>query len=154
MRFLGAILATLAAASLTPCLADPPASPAATASQRAPAATPAPAAASTTSQPATPAAQATSTSPAAAPAAEAASPAADAAKVGAEEKQLANDGYKPEMHNGTKLWCRPVQEIGSRLGSRQKECGTADELAMRQREAQQQFSEQQGASSVIKSSGK
>jgi hypothetical protein len=141
MRFHGAILACLSAASLTPCLADPPASTAAAASQPA---TPA-AQATSTSQPATPATQATSASHAAAPAAEAASPAADTEKVNAEEKQLAANGYKPEMHNGTKLWCRRVQDVGSRLGSHQKECGTADELTLRQQEAQRQFQQQMPA---------
>jgi hypothetical protein len=143
MRFLGALLACLGAASLTPCLADPPQSSAAAASQPAAPATQAPA-----STPAAAAAQAApATSQSAAPAAKvasaAAAPAAKAAPtLDAQEKQLLDAGYTPEMHNGTKLWCRRVQELGSRLGSRQKECGTADELALHQRQAQEQFQQQ------------
>jgi hypothetical protein len=137
MRFLGAILATLAATGLTPCLADPPASPAAAASQPAPAATPAPA--STTSQPATPAAP-TAASSSAASTAKAAT--ANEQQEAADEKQLLVQGYTPEMRNGAKMWCKREQEIGSRLGSHVKTCGTATELALRQREAQQQFQQE------------
>ncbi|HXO65089.1 MAG TPA: hypothetical protein VN882_10345 [Steroidobacteraceae bacterium] len=139
MRFLGAILATLAATSLTPCLADPPASPAAAASQPAPAATPAPAPASTTSQPATAAAQ-TAASSSAASTAKAAT--VNEQQEAADEKQLLVQGYTPEMRNGTKMWCKRQEQTGSRLGSHVKTCGTATELAMRQREAQQQFQQE------------
>ncbi|MFZ0007291.1 MAG: hypothetical protein WAK94_03530 [Steroidobacteraceae bacterium] len=137
MRFLGAILATLAAASLTPCLADPPASPAAAASQPAPATTPAPA--PTTSQPAAPAAK-TAASSSAAPTAKADT--ANEQQDAADEKQLLVQGFTPEMHNGTKIWCKREEQIGSRLGNRVKTCGTAEELALRQRQAQQQFQQE------------
>jgi hypothetical protein len=148
MRFLGAILMCLGAAGLTPCFADPPVSTAAATSQPA---TPATNAASTPASAPAPATQAApATSQAAAPAAKAASaPAATAAKAtsttDAEERQLMNAGYTPEMHNGTKLWCRREQELGSRLGSRQKVCGTAEELTVLQRQAQQQFQQQMPA---------
>lgn len=151
MRFLVAILATLAATSLTPCLADPPASTAAAASQPAPAATPAPAAASTTSRPATPAAP-TAASSSAASTAKAAT--ANEEQQAAEEKQLLVQGYTAEMHNGTKVWCKREEEIGSRLGSRHKTCGTADELSIAQQQAREQFQTQQAASVVPASSGR
>jgi hypothetical protein len=141
MRFLSATLLCLGAAALTPCLADPPAST------------------TTASQPATPAANATApastSTPAAAPASEpaaakTASTDSTAAKPtpsdDAEEKELLNAGYTPEMHNGTKLWCKREQEIGSRLGSRQKTCGTAEQLILAQQRAQDQFRQPQAAS--------
>ncbi len=139
MRFLGAILATLAATSLTPCLADPPASTVAAASQPAPAATPAPAPASTTSQPATPAAQKAASSSAASTAKAAT---VNEQQEAADEKQLLVQGFTPEMHNGTKVWCKREEQIGSRLGNRVKTCGTAEELALRQRQAQEQFQQE------------
>ena len=153
MRLLCAILACLGAASLTPCFADPPASAAAAASQPATSATQAaatPASAPAEAAPATSQSAAAATKTASSPAA-----AATAAQtLDAEEKQLRDEGYVAEMHNGTKLWCRREEEIGSRLGSRQKVCGTVEELSLRQREAQQQFRQQQAASSVPASSGK
>ncbi|MGA7824590.1 MAG: hypothetical protein WCA14_10360, partial [Steroidobacteraceae bacterium] len=105
-------------------------------------ATPAPAAASTTSQPATPAAP-TAASSSAASTAKAAT--ANEQQEAADEKQLLAQGYTPEMHNGTKTWCKREDQIGSRLGSRVKTCGTAAELALRQREAQEQFQQQMPA---------
>jgi hypothetical protein len=127
MRFLGAILACLGAAALTPCLADPPDSPATTASQPASpepskaASSSAAATAPTPSTPSQPAAQATKVSTAA--------PAADSAQArDVQEKHLLSEGYTPEMHNGTKVWCRREQELGSRLGSNRKTCGTTEEL--------------------------
>jgi hypothetical protein len=149
MRFLAAILVGgLAAASLTPCLADPPASSAPATSQPAtPAAPAAPAATSTTSQPATPAASSSAASAAK-------TPTATEQEQAALEKQLVNAGYTPEMHNGTKVFCRRDEEIGSRLGSRHKTCGTAEELAIIQQQTRDQFQAQQAASSVPASSGK
>ncbi len=49
------------------------------------------------------------------------------------------------MHGGNKVWCRRQEETGSRLGSRQKVCGTATELALHQREAQEQVEHQRAA---------
>ncbi|MGB6604811.1 MAG: hypothetical protein WA747_12150 [Steroidobacteraceae bacterium] len=138
MRFLGAILACLGAASLTPCLADPPDSPATTASQ--PASPEAPKTASSaasatapaTSTPSQPAAQATKVSTAA--------PAADSGQArDIQEKHLLAEGYTPEMHNGTKVWCRREQELGSRLGSGHKTCGTVEELNFIEKETQERI---------------
>jgi hypothetical protein len=141
MRFASAILISLSAAGLTPALADPPENTAAAASQpatpatnAAPAPTSAPAqAAPTSSQPAATAVKtvASTTTP----------PAKTQATSDLEERQLMDLGYTPEMHNGTKLWCKRLEEIGSRLGSRQKTCGTAHELTLLQRQAQEQFGE-------------
>jgi hypothetical protein len=154
MRVPGAILACLGAASLIPCFADPPANTAAAASQ------PAMPAANAASTPASaPAQAAPAASQSAAPAAKAASaPASTATKaattIDADERQLMNAGYTPEMHNGTKLWCRRQEELGSRLGSRQKVCGTAAELIALQRQAQQQFQQQQAATYSTNAPGK
>jgi hypothetical protein len=113
-RSLLALLGLLGICSISVTLAEPPASP----STPAPAATPASAAAST---------PVTSANAAAAAKPEA-NAAADAAAA-AEEKRLLADGYKPEMRNGTKVWCRREQELGSRLGG-QKVCGTPQELKL------------------------
>ena len=40
---------------------------------------------------------------------------------------LGAEGYTPEMHNGTKTLLQVRTQIGSRLGSRVKNCGTAAE---------------------------
>jgi hypothetical protein len=153
MRFASAILIGLSAAGLTPALADPPDSTAAAASQPAtpatnatPAAAPAQAAPAT-SQSAAPAAQAAAATPVAA----AAKP---APTIDAQERQLMDLGYTPEMHNGTKLWCRREEELGSRLGSHKKVCGTAEEVALHQQQAQEQFKQEQAAGNVPASSGK
>jgi hypothetical protein len=115
-RSLVALLGLLGICGISVTLADPPASP----SAAVPAATPASAA------PSTPVTNANAAS-AAKPEANAAADAAAAAA--AEEKRLLADGYKPEMRNGTKVWCRREQELGSRLGG-QKVCGTAQELKL------------------------
>ena len=117
-----ALLGLLGACVTSVALADPPASP----SPTAPAATPAPTATSTpVSSP--------TAAPAAKPEANAAS--ADAA-VASQEKRLLAEGYKPEMRNGTKVWCRREGELGSRLGG-QKVCGTPQELNVVVRENQE-----------------
>jgi hypothetical protein len=45
------------------------------------------------------------------------------------EKRLTNSGYKARMRNGTKVWCKRQDELGSRLGA-QEVCGTPEELRM------------------------
>jgi len=42
-------------------------------------------------------------------------------------------GYKPEMRNGEKVFCRREQTLGSRLGAT-KHCATAEELKVSQQE--------------------
>jgi hypothetical protein len=102
-RLLVGVLALLGAGALSVAIADPPAAPAAAA----PTATPNAAAA----QAAKPAASETP----------------DAAQA-AEEKRLLAAGYKPEMRNGTKYWCRSEQEQNSRFTH--KVCGTADQIKL------------------------
>lgn len=147
MRFLSAMLLCLGAAGLTPCFANPPGNTTATASQPA---TPAAKAASTPAAPATPATAATSQAAAPATAKTASTaPATDtkaASTLDADEHHLMDLGYQPEMHGGTKVWCKREVEVGSRLGSHVKTCGTAEELTLRERQAQDQFRQQQAAS--------
>jgi hypothetical protein len=126
-RTVAAVLTLLGACGVSVALADPPAAPDTTPAATAPAA-------SATSAPATSApaaAAATSSSAASAPAAPAAAATANAASAAdaeaALEKRLTNAGYKPKMRNGTKVWCKRQDELGSRLGA-QEVCGTPDEL--------------------------
>jgi hypothetical protein len=138
MRSTSAILICLGAAGLTPCFADPPASTAAT--QPAATAASAPASAATPAAPATgqsPAEAKTAASPDKTASAQSSTPAAPT--LDADERHLMDLGYQPEMHNGTKLWCKRQQEIGSRLGSSVKECGTATELVLSEQRAREQF---------------
>ncbi len=151
MRFLGAILACLGAASLTPCFADPPPnSTAPAASQPATPAASTPAAAPAAAAPATSQSAATATKTASASATDATT----AATLAGEERQLRDAGYSPEMHNGTMLWCRREEELGSRLGSRKKVCGTVEELSVLQRQAQEQFRQQSAATYSTNPPGK
>ena len=106
------------------------------------------AAAAQADQPAaTPAAAPSSAVPAAAATSAAASSAADsAAKPSVTvqgtpvedplEKHFLSEGYKMEMRNGEKVFCRREEQIGTRLGGA-KVCGTVQELNLREREAQQ-----------------
>ncbi len=113
-----AMLALLGAGGLSTSLADTPASPEATPSATAPAPP-------TTTAPAVSPPAAAAAAPNAASTATAASEAA----MAAQEKRLRSAGYKPEMQNGQKVWCRREGELGSRLGG-QKVCGTPDELKL------------------------
>jgi len=116
-RLLVVAQALLGTCVLSVAVADPPA---------APAASPAPATSSSVAPSATTAAPAANT-----PAAAAEKPAVtvsatpDAAQA-AEEKRLIAAGYKPEMRNGTKYWCRSETEMGSHMSH--KVCGTAAEI--------------------------
>jgi hypothetical protein len=124
-------LVCVGAAGISAAVADPgtpPTTPAATSA-------PAPATAPKQAAPAP-----------AAPAADAASgaPAADSkstvlvqgkAEEDALEKHFLAEGYKMEMHNGEKLFCRREQQLGSRLGDH-KNCGTAEQLNFTEQEAQ------------------
>ncbi|HXY75646.1 MAG TPA: hypothetical protein VEH54_01945 [Steroidobacteraceae bacterium] len=85
-------------------------------------ATPAAVAADSTS----PATDATTAAPVP-PATSATQPAARKAPVSAEEQRLLNQGYKPEMRNGEKIYCRREAETGSRVLSVQH-CGTVAQL--------------------------
>jgi hypothetical protein len=131
----GGISLALADPSTT---ASPPSPPSAPSAPSAPAAAaPAPQAA-----PATPAA---STTPApAAHAASAAAPAQDnkpavivqgTPEFDTVQKHFLAEGYKLEMRNGEKVFCRREEQLGSRLDG-QKVCSTALQLMVTERQAQ------------------
>jgi hypothetical protein len=119
-RFLLTALAMLGAGALSVAVADPPAAPAA-------ASTPV----TTTAAPAAPAANAA----AAAATKPAASATADATQA-AEEKRLLSAGYKPEMRNGVKFWCRKELELGSNLAGH-KVCATQEQIISNMRDSQE-----------------
>ena len=50
------------------------------------------------------------------------------------EKRLIAQGYKPEMRNGVKVFCRREAVLGSRLGE-EKHCATAEQLKVLQQES-------------------
>ena|ERR1700761_4707083 len=100
MRLVVGVLACVVASSISVAVADPPAA-------NAPSPSDTTAMTSSTAPPGTPAADAT---------------------TGADEKRLRSLGYKPEMHNGNKLWCKTESSLGTRLGDT-KHCGTAESLA-------------------------
>ena len=123
MRFAVRVLAFLGAGAVSLALADP--------STAAPDTTPAPATAPAATAPtpgaqASPAPSATATSATTAPAKPAIDP---------EEKRLIAMGYKPEMRNGAKVFCRREQTLGSRLGEA-KHCASAEQLKISQQETQ------------------
>ena len=123
MRFVVGVLAwaCMGVGGISVALADPPTTP--SAATPAPATPAAAAAAAPTTPPLTSAAGAT---PKAASAA--ATPAIDP-----EEKRLIGLGYKPEMRNGEKVFCRREQTLGSRLGEA-KHCATAEQLKVSHQE--------------------
>ena len=123
MRFAVRVLACVGAGAVSLALADP--STTASETTTAPAAATARAATATTpGAQASPAPSATATSAATAPAKPAIDP---------EEKRLIAEGYRPEMHNGEKVFCRREQTLGSRLGEA-KHCATAEQLKVSQQE--------------------
>jgi hypothetical protein len=119
MRSIVLLLGCALASSLA--LADPPVAPSSP-----PAATPAKAEPSQASAQQSPA-------PAEPPAAAASTGAkAEPGHTGAdgnaaEESRLRTAGYKAQMVNGVKVWCRTENSLGSRL-AQQKNCGTAQDL--------------------------
>ena len=130
------MIGLLAISVLTPALADPPNEP--------------PANTTTPASPAPAAPAAAAPAPAAAPAAE--HPAASAAQsapispgvevVAAQmdqlEKHLLAEGYKIELYNGEKYFCRRQEELGSRLGG-QKRCSPAQQLMFTEKDARRQL---------------
>jgi hypothetical protein len=128
MRSVLALLACVAGGGLSVALADPPAAPAST-SEAATPATPA-----TPGNPAAAPVAATSaggvTTTGATPAGPAAQPASSVtitAEQAAMEKHFLAEGYKVEMRNGQKYYCRREETLGTRLGS-QKFCSTEEQL--------------------------
>lgn len=123
MRSVLALLAWVAGGGLSVALADPPAAPAST-SEAATPATPA-----TPGNPAAAPAAATSAGgvTSAAPAAQPVSSVTITAEQAAMEKHFLAEGYKVEMRNGQKYYCRREETLGTRLGS-QKFCSTEEQL--------------------------
>jgi hypothetical protein len=123
MRFAVRVLACVSAGAISLALADP--STTAPDTTTAPAAASAPAATATTpGAQASPAPSATAASATTAPAKPAIDP---------EEKRLIAMGYKPEMRNGEKVFCRREQTLGSRLGEA-KHCASAEQLKVSHQE--------------------
>jgi hypothetical protein len=118
MRFDILALAFLGVGSLAVAAADPaPATP--------PERAPAPAAVVTDSVPAS------TSAPTGVPAPRASSPAASptaASELSTAEQRLISLGYKPQMRNGEKIYCRREAALGSRISASQH-CGTVVELA-------------------------
>jgi hypothetical protein len=54
------------------------------------------------------------------------------------EKHFLSEGYKVEMHNGEKYFCRHEEQLGSRLGG-QKQCTTAQQLMFTEKDARRQL---------------
>ncbi len=124
MRSVLALLACVAGGGLSVALADPPAAPAST-SEAATPATPA-----TPGNPAAAPVAATSAGGGVTPAAPGAQPASSVtitAEQAAMEKHFLAEGYKVEMRNGQKYYCRREETLGTRLGS-QKFCSTEEQL--------------------------
>lgn len=130
MRIAVGLLTCLAAGALTSAFGDP--------------ATPQPAATAASAESAAekPSAQA--------PAAVAPTTGAPAAPAAASKEELDQDtrhflaeGFKPEMHGGQQLYCRKETVVGSRL-SAVKNCGTLDELRVKEARAQSDVHQSQG----------
>ena len=132
MRFAVRVLACVGAGAVSLAVADPPTT--------APDTTPAPAAATAPAATApTPGARA-SLAPSATPSSAATAPVKPA--VDPEEKRLIAMGYRPVMRHGEKVFCKLVDETGSRLGVK-KECGTPRELAQQRTSIREEVEEQQ-----------
>lgn len=115
MRLAVGVLFCLNVGALSLALADPAATPSAEVTA-APAAAPAPAAA---------AANAAAATPATAPAKPAIDP---------DEKRFISQGYRLEMHNGEKVFCRREPVTGTRLGEA-KHCSTLGQLKLLEQES-------------------
>ncbi len=126
MRSSIGILAFIGFGAVAVAFADPSATETATT------ATATPAAQATATAPAQPAAPATSATPAAP---KVAAPAASTSAAEEErERHFLSEGYRLEMRNGEKVFCRREEMLGSRLGA-QKVCASALQLTETERQA-------------------
>ena len=140
MRLIVGLLTCCCAFTVTQTFADEP--PAQTSSADQPAQTSSPAA--------TPSAAAPASSTASAQTTAASKPAASAdATDEATDKRLRSQGYKPEVRNGTKIYCRKEAELGSRFES--KICGTAEQLSNANKDSQDALDKVQRQSAPVKS---
>jgi hypothetical protein len=116
------------------------------------AAQPAPASPPAASSAATPASSSTSAQPASAAKPAASTTAASSTAAASDEdtdKRLRSQGYKPETHNGNKVYCRKETELGSRFPS--KVCATPEQLANSNKDSQDALDKVQRQSAPIKS---
>jgi len=135
MRLIAGLLTCCCAFTVSQSFADEP--PAQTSSAVQPAQT-APASA------ATPASSASS-----AQTASASKPAASAdATDDATDKRLRSQGYKPEVRNGTKIYCRKETEMGSRFPT--KVCGTPEQLSAANKDSQDALNKAQLGTTPVK----
>lgn len=65
------------------------------------------------------------------------------AQLTPQERDLVVAGYKPQMQNGQKMWCREQISTGTRL-SRGAQCNTADELEQRTKNGRRILERAQG----------
>ena len=87
-----------------------------------------------------------SSTPAAVPGVPASTAAPAASNASIEEvaiiaRRMRADGYREEMHQGVKQWCREEVRLGSRLSSR-KVCATPAQLDQIARDTQNQLKQQ------------
>ena len=136
MRLIVGLLTCCCAFTVSQAFADEP--PAQTSSAVQPAQT-APASAATPASSASSAQTASASKPAAS---------ADATDE-ATDKRLRSQGYKPEVRNGTKIYCRKEAELGSRFES--KICGTAEQLSNANKDSQDALDKVQRQSAPVKS---
>lgn len=87
----------------------------------------------TTSAPRGVTARPPASSPAASPPA---APKGTAPELSAAEQRLVNLGYKPQMRNGEKIYCRREAALGSRISAGQH-CGTVEQLETTTREGRE-----------------
>lgn len=130
MRSSIGILAFIGFGAVAVAFADPSATETATT------ATAAPAAKATAAAPAQPAAASTPATSSATPAApKVAAPAASTSAAEEErERHFLSEGYRPEMRNGEKVFCRREETLGSRLRPT-KMCASALQLTETERQA-------------------
>lgn len=129
MRSSIGILAFIGLGAVAVAFADPSATETATT------ATAAPTAQASAAAPAQPAAASTPASSATPAAPKVAAPAASTSAAEEErERHFLSEGYRLEMRNGEKMFCRREEVLGSRLGA-QKVCASALQLTETERQA-------------------
>ena len=69
-------------------------------------------------------------------------------QVASLNQRLRSQGYKPEVRNGTKIYCRKETEMGSRFPS--KTCATADQLSAANKDGQDALNKVQLQSAPVK----